>query len=198
MQLGEISALVSGGESETLEFKRTTGARRKAMQSVCAMFNTRGGTVLFGITPKGDVVGQQVSERTVEELSQEVRQIEPRVAATIARIGVTGDHEVLMICVGRGSARPYRYRGDAFLRIRFRHNRAVPSTHIATVDLTKQQQAILMSLTQTIAPLALREIRSELGPETDERRLRSDLLKLKALQLVTRFRRGLSTRWKRL
>ncbi len=63
----EITALAAMSESETLEFKRTTGTRREAARTMCAMLNQRGGHVLFGVTPEGDVVGQQVSERTIEE-----------------------------------------------------------------------------------------------------------------------------------
>ena len=68
MTLEQISALAVAGESETLEFKQTTGTRREAAQTVCAMLNQRGGHVLFGVTPTGDVAGQQVSERTIEEV----------------------------------------------------------------------------------------------------------------------------------
>ena len=66
---GNISALAAAGESETLEFKATTGARREAATTVCAFLNQGGGLLLFGVTSVGAVVGQQVSERTIEELS---------------------------------------------------------------------------------------------------------------------------------
>ncbi len=59
----QITALTATGESETLEFKHTTGTRREAVSTVCAMLNQRGGHVLFGVTPEGDVVGQQVSAK---------------------------------------------------------------------------------------------------------------------------------------
>lgn len=49
-----ITALAAKGESETLEFKRTTGTRREAASTVCAMLNQRGGHVLFGVTPEGE------------------------------------------------------------------------------------------------------------------------------------------------
>ena len=62
----QIAALVAGGESEMLEFKSTTGTRREAVKTVCAFLNHRGGEVLFGVTPEGNVVGQQVGERTIE------------------------------------------------------------------------------------------------------------------------------------
>ena len=70
--------LVESGESETLEFKATTGTRREAVATVCAMVNQRGGHVLFGVSLDGTLVGQQVSERTLEELG-EIRRIDPRV-----------------------------------------------------------------------------------------------------------------------
>ena len=69
-----ITTLVGSGESETLEFKATTGARREAARTVCAFLNQGGGQALFGVTSAGVVVGQQVSEHTIEELSAELRQ----------------------------------------------------------------------------------------------------------------------------
>lgn len=72
-----ISSWVSSGESETLEFKRSTGELRAATRTLCAMLNHRGGRVLFGVEPDGRVAGQHVSGRTVEDLAQELREIDP-------------------------------------------------------------------------------------------------------------------------
>ncbi len=44
----QIATLAAAGESETVEFKRTTGERREATRTLCAMLNHRGGRVLFG------------------------------------------------------------------------------------------------------------------------------------------------------
>jgi len=44
----QIAALAAAGESETQEFKRSTGQRREAARTLCAMLNHRGGRVLFG------------------------------------------------------------------------------------------------------------------------------------------------------
>ena len=52
MTLQQIEAVVKSGESETLEFKRTTGERREAARTLCAMLNHRGGRVLYGVEPK--------------------------------------------------------------------------------------------------------------------------------------------------
>ena len=46
----DVSTLTTSGESETLEFKETTGTRRKAAMTICAFLNQSGGQVLFGVT----------------------------------------------------------------------------------------------------------------------------------------------------
>ena len=117
MVLERILALVAERESETLEFKRTTGTRREAAATVCAMLNHRGGHVLFGVTREGDVVGQQVSDRTMEEVSAEVQRIDPPAFPEIGRVRVAGNLEVIAVSVSQGSARPYQYRGAAYRRV---------------------------------------------------------------------------------
>ena len=117
MILNEISTLAQTGESETLEFKSTTGTRREATRTICAMLNQRGGQVLFGVTPEGNVVGQQVSERTIEELSAELQRIDPPAFPTVERVPIAEDREVLLVRVSQGTARPYAYRGTTYRRV---------------------------------------------------------------------------------
>ena len=103
--------------SEVLEFKSTTGTRREALRTVCAMLNQRGGHVLLGVAPTGNVIGQQVSERTIEEVSAEIQKIDPPAFPVIERVPIAGDREVIVISATQGPARPYVYRGAAYRRI---------------------------------------------------------------------------------
>lgn len=112
-----IAALVASGESEAREFKATTGTRREAAATVCAMLNQRGGHVLFGIAPDGRITGQQVSEQTVTEVSVEIQRIEPPAFPEIERIRISGDLEVIAVRVSPGTSPPYQYRGIAYLRV---------------------------------------------------------------------------------
>ena len=57
MMLDDITRLIAAGESETLELKKTTGERREAAKTVCAMLNNRGGIIFIGVTPEGVVTG---------------------------------------------------------------------------------------------------------------------------------------------
>ncbi len=109
--------MIASGESETLEFKSTTGARREAAATVCAMLNQHGGRVVFGVTSDGALVGQQVSERTIEELSAELARISPATFPTVERLPIGGDRDLVVIEVSPGDARPYQYRGTGYRRV---------------------------------------------------------------------------------
>ena len=116
MIIDQLAALAASGESETLEFKETTGTRREATMTVCAFLNQGGGQALFGVTLDGAVVGQQVSERTIEELSAEIRQIDPPAFPTVERVPV-GGRELIVVSTAQGASRPYSYRGAAYRRV---------------------------------------------------------------------------------
>ena len=85
--------------------------------TVCAFLNQRGGQVLFGVTVAGVVAGQQVSERTIEELSAELRKIDPPAFSTVERVRVDGGRDVIVVSTGQGASRPYTYRGSAYRRV---------------------------------------------------------------------------------
>jgi predicted HTH transcriptional regulator len=70
----------TNGESETVKFKRSTGQRTTAAKTLCGMLNGTGGMVLFGVNDKGGIVGQDVSEKTLRQLAQESRRIDPFVS----------------------------------------------------------------------------------------------------------------------
>ena len=117
MNAEQIKALVAKGESEMLEFKLSTGRRSDAMKTVCAMLNQRGGHVLFGVSPEGKIEGQQVADRTIEQLSSEIRNIESEVFPAIERVRIKGNLEVVVISVKPGNSKPYAYKGTEYRRV---------------------------------------------------------------------------------
>ena len=50
MTLTELRRLVAKGESDRLEFKKSTGQRTEAAKTICGMLNGVGGCVIFGAT----------------------------------------------------------------------------------------------------------------------------------------------------
>lgn len=74
-----------GKESETLEFKKTTGELKEAMISISSILNKHGvGTLYFGVKPNGDVIGQDVSESSLRDVSRFVYEfIKPQIYPVI-------------------------------------------------------------------------------------------------------------------
>lgn len=117
MPATRLSALVAEGESETQEFKQTTGQRSEAAKAICAMLNHRGGRVIFGVDPKGKIIGQAVTDKTVDDVSNELRFIDPPALPVIERIHVSSGNEAIVVGVEKGARRPYTYKGAAYRRV---------------------------------------------------------------------------------
>jgi len=113
-----LSALVSQGEGESVEFKRSTGEMKEAMQTLCAFLNGMGGTVFFGIKPDGSIEGQVVSDQTLREIAQAADRFEPPAHVSIQRVNVRASHAVVSVVVEGGrEMRPFVYEGHAFERV---------------------------------------------------------------------------------
>ena len=69
MDIRELKKFVSAGESETVEFKKSTGQLRRAAETLCGMLNGTGGRVLVGVTPEGRILGQTISDKTIRDLA---------------------------------------------------------------------------------------------------------------------------------
>lgn len=117
VDLAEVRKLVAGGESEAVEFKRSTAERDPAAKALCAMLNHRGGTVVFGVSPDGGIVGQEVSGRTIERLVQQFAKIDPPVFPSVERVPVRDGLDVIVARVPEGPSRPYTYNGRAWRRV---------------------------------------------------------------------------------
>jgi ATP-dependent DNA helicase RecG len=119
MTLEDLKKIVVAGESETVEFKRTTGQRTEAAKTVCAMLNGGGGVVLFGVTDAGELVGQEVSDSTLRDVVQELKRIEPAVFPKVTPVKLGNKRSVLVIeAKARGDVftydgRPYVRHGSA-------------------------------------------------------------------------------------
>jgi ATP-dependent DNA helicase RecG len=117
MFLHELNALTSGGESEQVEFKRSTGQRTDAAKTVCAMLNTRGGFVLFGVDDSGNAVGQEVSAGTVADVVREIRRIDPWPLITPEVIPLDDRRSVVLLRVPEVGGSVYTFEGRPYVRI---------------------------------------------------------------------------------
>jgi ATP-dependent DNA helicase RecG len=117
MKIAQLKSLVKKGESETLEFKSSTGGLPAGMQTVCAFLNSsHGGTVILGVTDKGQIVGQVINDKTKQYIATELNKIEPRTKIDVKYVKVSGDRQAIAIFVNPGEDAPYMYDGRAYTR----------------------------------------------------------------------------------
>ncbi|WP_456406347.1 ATP-binding protein [Caldithrix abyssi] len=104
-------------ESETVELKKSTSSLKQALISILAILNKHGGGELyFGVENSGQVVGQQVTESTLRQISQKISEgIEPKIFPLIEKVNFQG--KVCIRIQFEGRERPYFAFGVAYIRV---------------------------------------------------------------------------------
>lgn len=76
-----------GTETETLEFKKSTGELKEAVISIVAILNKhQKGELYFGVKPDGTPVGQVVTEKSLRDISHKISEaVEPKIYPQIVR-----------------------------------------------------------------------------------------------------------------
>lgn len=105
-----------GTETELVEFKKTTGELKEGIVSLASMLNKNGkGILYFGVRNDGEVVGQQIGDRTMREISQGIANaIKPQIIPTIV-MELCDDKNVIKVTV-TGDERPYSAFGKYYIR----------------------------------------------------------------------------------
>ena len=140
MRLNDVTLLAHQGESQTVEFKKSTAEKDRACRTLCAFPNSQGGQLFFGITPAGKLVGQTVTDRTLEELAQEFQGFEPPLAPGMQRIRLENSLEVISLAVAKAPDVPVSFRGVPYER--------VPNT-TRTMPRVTYQRLLIESLNTT-------------------------------------------------
>ncbi|HBX75329.1 MAG TPA: ATP-dependent DNA helicase [Acidaminococcaceae bacterium] len=106
-----------GIESETLEFKKTTGEVDKAMDNIASMLNKHGhGTLYFGVSPNGEVTGQQISASSLDDVAKKVKEaIKPMIYPEVKR-EILGGRDVIRVDFS-GKEKPYSSFGRYYKRV---------------------------------------------------------------------------------
>lgn len=104
-------------ETEFVEFKESTSQTSRALESIVAMLNKHGAaTVYFGVKDNGEVIGQQIGNKTIKDLSQAITsRIKPLVTPTITV--ETYEDKVILKVEAKGSNKPYCADGEYRIRI---------------------------------------------------------------------------------
>ena len=118
--LEDIQQMVAAQESGSLEFKETTGQLTRGMETGCAFLNSaEGGYLLFGVTDKGAIRGQEVTDTTRRDLAAAIRKLEPAYTPDIQYIPLpSSSRQVIVLHFhDRLHRKPYLFDGKPYRRI---------------------------------------------------------------------------------
>ena len=109
--------MIFGKESETLEFKKTTGELKEAVISVASILNKSSkGELYFGIKNDGTVLGQQIGDATLRDVSKALSDnLKPQIFPTIDMVAI--DDKYCIRVAFSGSQLPYYAYGRAYMRV---------------------------------------------------------------------------------
>lgn len=101
LTIQDVETIVHRDENRVMEAKETTGELMKGMQSGCAFLNTDGGWLFFGIHPtKLIIMGQDVADRTRQEIAWEMRKFAPTIDLAAQYIDVPDRPGKQVIAIG--------------------------------------------------------------------------------------------------
>ncbi len=122
LTIQDIETMVHCSESRVMEVKETTGELAKGMQSGCAFLNTEGGWLFFGIHPtKLTILGQNVADRTRQEIAWEMCKFAPAIDLLANYIPVPGRDGKFVISIYFPAPlydrTPYTYDGKPYYKV---------------------------------------------------------------------------------
>ena len=107
-----------GKESETVEFKESTGELKEGIKSIASMLNKNKHAVLyFGVSNKGKAIGQESSDKTLRDISQAISfNVEPAIIPTITALDGPSENLKVIKVEASGSDIPYSAYGQYLIR----------------------------------------------------------------------------------
>lgn len=105
------------GESETVEFKKSTSLVKEAIRTLCAFANHHGGYVVFGIDDHGRVLGQQASDDTLKNIANEVKlNTDPKLYPSVETIEIEG-RTCIVVAIEESPLKPHFAYGRPYRRV---------------------------------------------------------------------------------
>jgi ATP-dependent DNA helicase RecG len=119
VDLEELQSLVEAGESETVELKKSTAQLPRAGETLCAFLNGDGGRVLIGVSPDGTIAGQDVADKTQQEIARMLDRFDPPAPVESRIVALPGSERAVIVLQAPRTADglPFTYDGRPYRRV---------------------------------------------------------------------------------
>ncbi len=114
----DLEILVQQGESDVLEFKKTTAELTAAARTLCGFLNHHGGHLLIGVMNNLRIIRQDVSDQTLQDIASTLKKIEPTPIIDVTYVHVKDSSSQVIILTAHHDefAVPYTFEGRAYDR----------------------------------------------------------------------------------
>lgn len=140
-----------GTESETVEFKKSTGELKQGVISLASMLNKTGhGELYFGVRNDGTAIGQQIGEGTLRDISRAIADaIKPPVVPSIGTLWMDGINVIKV--TADGTQFPYSAYGRYYIRSADEDREMSPHELQSAVLGTQNSISVMKSLHQELS-----------------------------------------------
>ena len=109
---------IQKGESEQVEFKKSTSTMRELIETLCAFANHRGGAVFIGIDDSGNVINMPaITDDTLKNIANAVQlNTDPKLYPEIEAIELKGK-TCIRVSIEESPLKPHLAYGRAFNRV---------------------------------------------------------------------------------
>jgi len=115
--LKNIKNLIKQKESENLEFKSSLSESKETIQTISAFANKKGGKIIIGVSPSGEILGLQIGKKTIEDLANKIKDnTDPKQFPEVG-IEKINSKNIIVIKVEEGESKPVFASGGAYKRV---------------------------------------------------------------------------------
>lgn len=111
----KLKSLISKGETDVLEFKKSFG--QEVIVSLSAFANTKGGSVLIGVDDDGKIIGVNIAEETIQNWINEIKQKTDPCIVSDADVIVVNKKSVVVFSVKEFPVKPVSVQGRYYKRV---------------------------------------------------------------------------------
>ena len=114
MNKNQLYQIISGGENETSEFK--SGFNNEVIISLSAFVNTKGGTVIIGVSNNRKITGISVNQETIKNWINEIKQKTSPAIIPDSKTVTIDNKNILILTVSEFPVKPVSVRGRYYKR----------------------------------------------------------------------------------
>jgi len=189
----DLQKLISKTESETIEFKESTGEWKEIIATISAFSNTKGGKIVIGVSKSDKLLGVDIGKDTIENLTNQISQnTDPKIHPSITlekikgkfiiivKIKESSDHLVLAF------GRPFKRVGKSTVKMsKDEYERHILEKHKEKLYFDSQicKEAKLKDINKERLLWFVKEARLHRGLDIEERLSMEEILeRLKVLK----------------